>query len=161
MFYTGFARLDITPNLGAPLAGASKIRYADGILDPLELNCVAFSDGENKAVLITADVLYVMENAATEIRNLIAKKCGIPEDNVFMQGLHQHTSLRIGCKPHLGNNGYGDKTYLDMLYRKYCDLVTLALDDLKPTTLLQAEAETEPHISFIRRYRMKNGLCKT
>ena len=161
MFYTGFARLDITPSLGAPLAGASKVRYADGILDPLELNCVAFSDGENKAVLITADFLYVMENAATEIRNLVAKNCGIPAENVFMQGLHQHTSLRIGCKPHLGNNGYSDKTYLDMLYRRYCDVVTLALKDLKEATLLQAEKETAEPISFIRRYRMKNGACKT
>ena len=161
MFYAGFARLDITPNLGCPLAGASKVRYADGMLDSLELNCVAFSDGETKAVLITADFLYVMENAATEIRNLIAEKCGIPADHVFMQGLHQHTSLRIGCKPQLGNNGYSDKTYLDMLYRKYCDLVTLALSDLKEAKLLQAEEEAEPHISFIRRYRMQDGKCKT
>jgi len=161
MFYTGFARLDITPSLGAPLAGASKVRYADGIADPLELNCVAFSDGENKAVLITADFLYVMENAATEIRNLIAKKCDIPAECVFMQGLHQHTSLRIGCKPQLGNNGYSDKTYLEMLYRKYCDVATLALKDLKRSTLLQAEEETSQPISFIRRYRMKNGTCKT
>ncbi|MBE6712409.1 MAG: hypothetical protein E7580_02680 [Ruminococcaceae bacterium] len=161
MFYTGFARLDITPSLGCPLAGASKVRYADGMLDPLELNCVAFSDGENKAVLITADFLYVMENAATEIRGLIAKKCDIPAEHVFMQGLHQHTSLRIGCKPNLGNNGYSDKAYLEMLYRKYCDVVTLALNDLKETTLLQAEEETAQPISFIRRYRMKDGKCKT
>lgn len=161
MFYAGFARLDVTPTLGCPLAGASKVRYADGLLDPLELNCVAFSDGETKAVLITADFLYVMENAATEIRNLIAKKCEIPADHVFMQGLHQHTSLRIGCKPQLGNNGYSDKTYLDMLYRKYCDVVTLALSDLKEATLLQGEEEAVPHVSFIRRYRMKNGACKT
>ncbi|MBQ3076100.1 MAG: hypothetical protein IJC26_08520, partial [Clostridia bacterium] len=147
MFYAGFARLDITPTLGCPLAGASKVRYADGILDPLELNCIAFSDGENKAVLITADFLYVMENAATEIRNLIAEKCGIPADHVFMQGLHQHTSLRIGCKPHLGNNGYSDKAYLEMLYRKYCDVVTLALNDMKEAVLLQAEEEATPNVS--------------
>lgn len=161
MLYAGFSRVDITPPLGAPLAGASKVRYANGVLDPLELNCVAFSDGENKAVLITADVLYVMENAATEIRGLIAKKCGIPADHVFMQGLHQHTSVRIGCKPHLGNNGYSDRTYLDFLYRRYCDVVTMALDDLKEATLLYAEKETAKPISFIRRYRMKNGKCKT
>lgn len=161
MFYTGFARLDITPNLGAPLAGASKVRYADGIEDPLELNCIAFSDGETKAVLITADFLYVMENAATEIRNRIAKKCDLSADHVFMQGLHQHTSLRIGCKPQLGNNGYDDKIYLEMLYRKYCDVVTLALNDLKESVLLQGEAQTAQPISFIRRYRMKNGKCKT
>ena len=60
MFQAGFARVDITPPLGSPLAGNSRYRPADRILDPLELNCVAFSDGENKAVLIAADLLYVM-----------------------------------------------------------------------------------------------------
>ena len=161
MFQAGFARVDITPPLGSPLAGNSKYRPADRILDPLELNCVAFSDGENKAVLIAADLLYVMENVATELRAKIAKHCDIPADHVFMQGLHQHTSVRIGTRPHVGNIGLNDPTYLDVLYRKYCDVASLAIRDLKDATLCIAEKETEKPLAFIRRFRMKDGSVKT
>ena len=161
MFQAGFARVDITPPLGSPLAGNSKYRPADRILDPLELNCVAFSDGENKAVLIAADLLYVMENVATELRAKIAGRCDIPAENVFMQGLHQHTSVRIGTRPHVGNIGLNDPTYLDVLYRKYCDVAQLALADLKDATLCIAEKETEKPLAFIRRFRMKDGTVRT
>ena len=161
MFQAGFARVDITPPLGSPLAGYSKVRISDHILDPIELNCVAFSDGENTAVLITEDLLYVMENVATELRAKIAKRCGIPADHVFMQGLHQHTSLRIGTRPHVWGPGFNDKTYLDVLYRKFCDVAQLAIADLKDAELLQAEAQTPEPLSFIRRYRMKDGSFVT
>ena len=148
MFQAGFARVDITPPLGSPLAGNSQYRPAEKILDPLELNCVAFSDGENKAVLITADFLYVMEDAATRIRGMIAKRCEISAENVFMQGLHQHTSLRIGTRPHVWGKGFDDQAYLDVLYRKYCDVASLAIRDLKDATLLIAEKETADPLSF-------------
>ena len=161
MFQAGFARVDITPPLGSPLAGYATRRISDHILDPIELNCVAFSDGENTAVLITEDVLYVMENVATPLRARIGKACGIPADHVFMQGLHQHTSLRIGTRPHVWGPGFDDKTYLDVLYRKFCDVAQLAIRDLKDAELYQAEAETPEPLSFIRRYRMKDGSVKT
>ena len=44
MFQVGFARIEITPPLGTPVAGYGYKRISDHILDPLELNCVAFSD---------------------------------------------------------------------------------------------------------------------
>ena len=161
MFQAGFARVDITPPLGSPLAGNSKYRPADRILDPLELNCVAFSDGESKGVLIAADLLYVMENVATELRAKIAKRCEIPADYVLLQGLHQHTSVRIGTRPHVGNIGLNDPTYLDVLYRKFCDVAQLAIGDLKDATLCIAEKETDKPLAFIRRFRMKDGSVKT
>jgi len=161
MFQAGFARVDITPPLGSPLAGNSKYRPADRILDPLELNCTAFSDGENKAVLIAADLLYVMENVATELRSKIAKRCEIPADHVLLQGLHQHTSVRIGTRPHVGNIGLNDPTYLDVLYRKFCDVAQLAIADLKDATVCIAEKETAKPLAFIRRFRMKDGSVKT
>jgi len=160
MFQAGFARVDVTPPLGSPLAGNSQYRPAEKILDPLELNCVAFSDGENKAVLITGDFLYVMEDAATRIRKMISERCDIPAENVFMQGLHQHTSLRIGTRPHVWGKGFDDQPYLDVLYRKYCDVAQLALRDLKDATLFLAEKQVSDPLSFIRRYEMKDGSFK-
>ena len=37
MFQAGFARVDVTPPFGSPLAGYSKKREADHIINPIEL----------------------------------------------------------------------------------------------------------------------------
>jgi hypothetical protein len=46
MFQVGFARVEITPPLGNTLDGSGVYKESIGILDPLELNCIAFYDGE-------------------------------------------------------------------------------------------------------------------
>ena len=53
-FKVGFSRLDITPPLGIHIAGYYNERIADGILDNLEANCIAVSDGEKTAVIYTS-----------------------------------------------------------------------------------------------------------
>ncbi len=161
MFQAGFARVDITPPFGSPLAGYSKKREADHILDPLELNCVAFSDGENTAVLIAADFISVTENASTFIRNKIAARCGIPANHVFMQALHQHTTIRVGTRPTASGPFMKDEAFFDVIWRKYCDVAQLAIRDLKDAAVSYGLGETAEQISFVRRYRMKDGTCKT
>lgn len=162
MLKVGFARVDVTPPLGSFVAGYFTKRISDGILDPIELNAVAFNDGENTVVMIATDFVYVMERPATEIRNLIQKKLGIPAENVFIHGLHQHTSVRVGYRitaPQ--SDSIRDAEYLDLLYRKFCDVAQLAIDDMDEAEPGYAEKETAVPISFIRRYRMKDGSCRT
>lgn len=162
MFRTGFARCDITPPLGFSLAGYFEKRIADGVRDPLELNAVAFDDGENKAVLITSDLIYVMENVATRLRREISEATGIREDFIFTQGLHQHTSIRIGHKVHLTEEpDPNDSAYLTTLHRKFVDVTRLAIRDLAESRIGIAEAETAEPIAFIRRYRMRDGSVRT
>jgi hypothetical protein len=45
MLKAGFARLDVTPPLGVPLAGYYEKRIADGVLDPIQVNAVAVAKG--------------------------------------------------------------------------------------------------------------------
>ena len=51
----GFCRMDITPMLGIGIEGYFVDRFADGVLDPLEVNALALSCGENRAVLLSLD----------------------------------------------------------------------------------------------------------
>ena len=158
----GFARVDVTPPLGSFVAGYFTKRVSDGILDPIELNAIAYHDGENTAVMIATDFVYVMEIPATEIRKLIEKKLGIPAENVFIHGLHSHTSVRVGYRitaPQ--SDSVRDAEYLDVLYRKFCDVTQLAVADMEEAQAEYAQQETAVPISFIRRYRMKDGSCRT
>ena len=47
MIKAGFSRVDVTPPLGTFLSGYFSDRYAKGMIDPLYLNSVALSNGEN------------------------------------------------------------------------------------------------------------------
>ena len=162
MFQIGFARVDITPPLGNPLAGYPKTRYADGMLDPLELNAIAATDGETTVLLITGDFIYITEMAATPIRKRISEKTGVPANRILLHGLHQHTTVRIGNRETVAMaHTVTDTAYLDLVYRKFCDVSLMAMDDMAEATLSVAEKETAEPISFIRRYRMKDGSAKT
>ncbi len=155
MFKAGFARVDVTPPLGTILTGYFYERISDGVLDPIELNAVAINDGEKTAVIITSDFMYTVEKAMNRFRSLISDKTGVEIDNIFIQSVHQHTSTTAGI------GGPTDAAYQDVLERKYCDVAQMAIDDLKETTVSIAQKQTAEQISFIRRYKMKDGSTRT
>ena len=156
MFKAGFARVDVTPPFGTPLTGYFALRTSDGILDPIELNAVAIQKDDNIALIITGDFMYITEKTATPIRELISKETGLPIENILTQALHQHTTTSIDLSAI-----DADEAYLSVLKRKYCDVARMAIDDLKDATISVAEEETATPISFVRRYRMKDGSART
>ena len=91
MLKAGFARVDVTPPFGTPLAGYYEMRNADGVLDPIYLNAVALNDGENSILLITADVLLIRLVEADKMRKMISEKTGVAEDHILINSLHTHT----------------------------------------------------------------------
>lgn len=161
MLKAGFARTDITPPLGAPLAGSYKLRNADGILDPVYLNALALREGEQTLVIIAADVQMTRQEACDALRDRIAERTGVPADHVLINSLHSHTSVRIGGKVGPDSSVIGDLAYLDVLYRKFCDVAQMAIDDLADATCGTAVQPAVADISFVRRYILKDGTLKT
>ncbi len=163
MLQAGFSRVDMTPPLGSPMAGYFEYREAEGILDPLELNAIAISDGENTILVVTADILYTNEVFATNVRKCIEKRTGVPADHVFLQGLHQHTSVALGATVQSKSipNSFYDAPYQNVLIRKCEDICVLAIADMTDATVGIAQQETREPISFIRRFRMKDGSVRT
>ena len=161
MLKAGFARLDMTPPLGSPLAGYYEARYADGVLDPLDLNALALQNEETTILILTLDVLITRMDVCDTLRAMIEERTGIPADHVLIQSLHQHTSLRIGGKVEKGGVVMADQAYLDILYRKICDVAQLAVNDLAEATYGTAIQHAMKDISFVRRYFLKNGKLVT
>ena len=54
-----------------------------------------------------------------------------------------------------------DEHYLNILYRKYVDVAVMAIDDMAEAALTTAIQETAEQLSFIRRYKMKDGSTVT
>lgn len=161
----GFSRLDITPPLGTPLAGTFSERLAEGIVDPIELNAVAFNDGESTAILIVTDALGILEDYATKIRKMIEAELGVPADHVMITATHTHSSFRLGRKPAdataVVRNPMDNEEYICVLLRKYVDAARVAIDDMKEAAVSFGEAETKEQTSFVRRYLMKDGRVQS
>ena len=165
MLKAGFAKVDVTPPLGSPLAGYARERISDGVLDPIELVALALNDGENTALIITGDFTGMWEKWSTEIRELISQQTGVPATNICIHCLHQHTSVRIGWNMNVRQemipNRLVDEVYYNILYRKYVDVAKMAIENLCDAQMYVGEQETKEPLSFIRRYRMKDGSTKT
>ena len=75
----GFARTNINPMMGLAISGYFIPRHAEAILDDLEINAVAVKCGDECAVMLSADILYIETYIANECKKKIAEKLGIPQ----------------------------------------------------------------------------------
>ena len=80
----GHGRVDITPESSVPLSGYgnTSMRMSTGFETYLYSTCVAFSDGENTALLFHNDLTYVNESLTESVRKKIHSEYGIPEENI-------------------------------------------------------------------------------
>ena len=128
MLKAGFARIDITPPFGNDLSGYYERRLADGTLDPLYLNAVALTVGEETVILMAADYIGIKLDHAAKIRELIRERTGVPADHILIAALHQHTSPCL-ADPETRSTALRDKVFIDVLYRRFADAAVMALDD--------------------------------
>lgn len=152
----GFARTDITPPLGSVLIGYYSPRYAEDVITPLEANAIAFSDGENTAVMVSLDLLGVRQDTWDDVRKEISEKTGLPYEAIFLACTHTH----LGPAVSKGFLFPPDDSYTSILFRKICDVITLALKDMKDATPYVARGKAED-LNFIRRFKMTDGTTLT
>ena len=166
MLKAGFARIDITTPLGIEIVGYYEKRVSDGIIDPLFATAVAFDNGEKKAIVMSVDLIGISQLFSENVRAKIAKKLDMDADAIMINASHTHTGPLIF--------GITDVKYayehtieeilVDEVARafekKLIDVATLAVADLAPAKMLYTTGEVKD-VSFIRRYRMKDGTTRT
>lgn len=155
-FKAGFARVNITPPIGIPIWGYYVDRFADGVLDELEANAVAFSCKGVSVLLITIDHCGLVKEILDKIKEKISEKTNLPINAIFIHSTHTHNgpeTLPSSTNPLVVE-------YRKSLCKKVVDVARFALEDMKPSRLGFAIGKAE-NIAFIRRYRMKDGTVKT
>ena len=163
----GFSRLDVTPPLGIPIVGYYKPRFAEGVLDELEVNALALAVEEKKVVLLSVDNCGFSESVADSYREHICEVTGLPADCVFLHATHTHTGPST-CPTYDKDlvllaeyeNHPLLPEYFYYLRRKLADAAVLALKDLKPAKMGWAVGNA-PKVAFVRRFRMKDGKVRT
>ena len=152
----GFGRVNVNSMMGIRLRGNGLIRPADGILDDLEINALAVSDGEKTAIMIALDSCAMEWECAKEFKRSISEATKLPQEAIYLHAVHTHTApfLRKNTSDPL------EKEYFQFVSRKMADVSLLALADMKPSKM-GYNVGTAPELAFVRRFLMKDGTTKT
>ena len=167
-FRAGFSRVDITPPLGSFMPGYYVDRRAKEVLDPLQINCLAFSDGKETAIIQQYDTEGISDAVADRLRDAIARATGVKRDAIIVHASHTHDGGFLAPPEDAGPGDDGvpsAATEVDRLYSALCvtraaDAAVNAIRDLKPARLSCGRSEAK-RISFGRRYLMKDGKVAT
>ena len=166
-FKAGFSRVDITPPLGSFMPGYYQDRRAKEILDPLEIDMVAFSDGERTALVAQVDTEGISDEVADLMRDAVVKATGVARDAILLHASHTHDGGFLE-RTLAGESNVGavsaatevDDVYLKMVVTRAADAAVTAIADLRPAKLSCGRSEAR-RISFGRRYLMKDGKVAT
>ncbi len=152
----GFSRVNVTPHLGIRICGYYKDRFAEGVLDELEANAIAFEKDGVKAVMMCVDHLGLNQKILSKARKAVAEATGLAIENVFVSATHTHT----GPEAALEHEEKNIVEYTEYLSKKIVDAAVLALADLKDAKMGFGVGHA-PNVAFVRRFRMKDGSIKT
>ena len=156
MLKAGFSKVDITPEMGAPINGYTKLRYAEGVLDELEAVALAVSVKDIVALFISVDICHISGDILDVYRKGISEVTEIPLDNIIIACTHTHTSPMV-----IADTGEEivDK-YIAFLGEKLKEVSKEAIADLTEAKMGYGVGEAK-NISFARRFVMKDGSIKT
>lgn len=151
----GAAQTNITPPLGAYLAGSLKARHATEVHDELHAKALVLDDGTTQLAFAICDVICVPREVCEAAKTLIAERVGIPSEGVLIAGTHTHSAPAM--KP--GFETVPDQGYLDLFSVRVADAVQLAAGRAQPAKL-GCGVGKEARCVFNRRFRMKDGTVK-
>jgi len=152
----GFARVNITPTMGIPIRGYFKERFAEGVLDELEINALALECNCTKALLICIDACGIEQNLCSKYRKAVSDSSGVPMENIIISQTHTHTGPFIEADS--ANPLIAD--YTAFVGKRLVDVAQFAISDLKNAKMGYGKG-VAPNVAFVRRYVMKDGSVKT
>lgn len=91
-FRAGFGRVEITPRLGCRLMGFSNRTHgATAVHDGLLARALVLSDAGTTCAIVACELRCVNEETTAEVRQAVARRVGIPGQNVFLCATHTHS----------------------------------------------------------------------
>lgn len=155
---TGFSKVCINPPYGSPIVGYYEPRFVKGIQDDLYVRATAFDDGEKKAVVIAVDLCTPAQKYYDDFKKAVSEAAGIDENAIFINCSHTHTGPLVGKD--FASDKKSSEAYDAFLVSCVRDAAVYAFNDLCESSIETAQGEAK-NISFIRRYRMKDGSVAT
>ena len=152
----GFSRVNINPPMGIYVGGYYIPRFADGILDNLEVNALAIKSNDITQLLINVDVEGIIQEISATYRNLVSEATSVSKNNIMISCTHTHTGPEVNER---------DDDPLVVEYRKFLgmkirDAAVFAIEDLRNAKMGYGKGKAE-NVAFVRRFIMKDGSTRT
>lgn len=138
----GFFEIDLTPRVGVGLCGFGPFlnRYSIGVRDELKARAAAFQVGDDKAVIVSCDLIGVSAEIANQIKKIVASRSGLSPATIMIHCTHTHSGPNTGSYIGWGDE---DPPYLEMLPGRIAKACLGALDNLEPVEMHHAEVPCE------------------
>ena len=149
----GIARVNINPPLGTNLCGyAGRIPGNIGVHDDLYAKALVLSDGEDKAAIVTLDLIGLIDEQVASIRQEASDRTGIPGGNMLIGASHTHAGP---ANMDIRACGKSNPEYIEELLGKIVDVIAEAAKELKPARFGFGAAQSD--LAINRRYRAPSG----
>ena len=157
-FAVGYSKIDITPDpeIRISIMGNNdhNTRLSTGVLEPILVNCIAFTDTEGETVLVYGTDLHgVSAGHLKMIREQLTEKTGIPGDHIQMNCSHNHCGPMV---PGLNNANPNYAKYGQSFIDNCVKVGIEALESRKPAKMYTTFTRPEDMV-FVRHYLMKDG----
>lgn len=153
MLLAGWARADITPQVGVDLCGfGSRAGPSEGVHDPLLATALCLSDKKERAAVVTADLIGLDAGTVAEVRGQVRERLGAEAPDVMIACSHTHSGPSTPCLPFLGRP---DPQYMARLKETLVEIVVEASSELRLALLAFGRAPVQVGIN--RRERAAQG----
>ena len=146
----GIGSIVVTPEKPVPMAGYYFERISEGVHDDLHARTVLIDDGARRVALVSIEVIMLSAPDVAKMRRLIQDRYGLSAEHVMICCTHTHTGPEVR----------GGSEYVAWLAEPVADSVAAAIEDLAESKILCGRSE-EHGVSFVRRFRMKDGSVAT
>jgi hypothetical protein len=148
----GVSAPNITPPLGANIAGSMRNHTAKDVHDELHARCLVLDNGIAKLAFVVVDSCAVAGDVIASAKRQIEQHTGIPGHRVLVSATHSHSAPAAArlfqSEP--------DRGYQEFLAVRISDAVRLAINRLQPAKIGWGVGKEE-RLLFNRRYFMKPG----
>jgi len=144
--------VNITPALGANLAGGMRNRKAADVHDELHAKALVLDNGQARLAIVMVDSCAVPGEIIALAKQMIESHVSIPAAHVLVAATHTHSAPAathlFQSKPSL--------SYVEFLVARIADAVRLAVNRLAAAQVGYAVGK-EPRLLFNRRFFLKPG----
>ena len=147
----GIARADITPPVGIKSAGFAARGPLVRLHDPLLATALVFADGDQRAAIVSCDLLDLDADTVHEIRSRVHRSTGIPENAITLACTHTH----YGPDAHRDLADPVVKAYHANLIHTLTGIIEAAASDLRPAQLSVGWGTSD--IGINRREKLPDG----
>ncbi len=149
-FQAGWASCSIAPPVGTPLAGYGDRngRPSTGVHDEIYVKALAVSDGNDRAVIVGADMLIIPENVADAVRARVSRQTSLTANEILFSASHNHSgpgAFGPGLASKVFNGPYDPKVAA-FLTSAFTEAIVEAYQSLEPAKVAHGSVDAPEYI---------------